>query len=89
MLTSLLLGPIHCQACDKEWGVMLRYQSLEKPCIKASSFAFETEDEAGRKSTSCPKKWKDTKFHVQAFDLCKDQVQECISWMDLSELSLD
>lgn len=84
-----LTGPIHCQACDKEWGVMLRYQSFEKPCIKASSFAFETEDEAGKKITSCPKKWKDTKFHVQAFDLCKDQVQECISWMDLSELSLD
>lgn len=82
-----LTGPIFCQKCDAEWGVMLKYQSQEKPCIKASSFAFEFEDEVGIKTTQCVKKWKDVTFHVKDFDDCEDQVQEC--WMDIAELSLD
>jgi len=82
-----LTGPIHCQVCDAEWGVMLRYQSKEMPCIKASCFGFEFEHESGASETFSFKKWKDARFHVEDFDLCEKQVLDC--FLDLPELCLD
>ena len=89
-LTDLLFvsaGPLHCQDCDAEWGVMLKYQSKDMPCIKASSFGFEFEDEDGLKTTVSFKKWKNVLFNVEDFDLCETQVVDCC--LDLPELCLD
>lgn len=80
----VFLGPIHCQVCDAELGVMLKYQSKEMPCIKASCFAFEFEDDVETRSF---KKWKQVPFHVEDFDPCEDQDLECC--LDIPELSLD
>lgn len=80
-------GPIHCQVCDAEWGVMLRYQSKEMPCIKASCFAFEFQDETGAIEKCTFKKWKHVRFHVEDFDLCEEQALDC--YLELPELCLD
>ena len=66
---------------------MLRYQSKEMPCIKASFFVFEFEDDSGVVETLSFKKWKQVPFHVEDFDLCEDQDLECC--LDIPELSLD
>ncbi|XP_078354158.1 ATP-dependent RNA helicase DHX58-like isoform X2 [Oculina patagonica] len=82
-----LTGPLHCQDCDAEWGVMLKYQSKEMPCIKASCFGFEFEDDLGVKTTFSFKKWKDVRFSVEDFDHCQTQVLDCC--LGLPELCLD
>ena len=66
---------------------MLKYQSKEMPCIKASCFGFEFEDESGIKTKLSFKKWKDVRFHVEDFDLCEAQVIDC--HLDVPELRLD
>ncbi|CAH3035189.1 unnamed protein product [Porites lobata] len=83
-----LTGPIHCQHCDAEWGVMLKYKSREMPCIKASFFVFQF-DKSGVKTSLSFKKWKDVPFHVEDFDLSnhEEQVMDC--FLDLPELCLD
>ncbi|XP_020611575.1 probable ATP-dependent RNA helicase DDX58 [Orbicella faveolata] len=82
-----LTGPLHCLDCDAEWGVMLKYQSKEMPCIKASCFGFEFENEAGVKTTLSFKKWKDVRMNVESFEHCQTQVLDC--FLDLAELCLD
>ena len=47
---------------------MLKYQSKEMPCIKASCFGFEFENEAGVKKTFSFKKWKDVCMNVESFE---------------------
>ena len=66
---------------------MLKYQSKEMPCIKASCFAFEFEDESGIKRKLSFRKWKDVQFHVEDYDLYEAQVIDC--FLDLPELCLD
>lgn len=66
---------------------MLKYQSKEMPCIKASCFGFEFEDDLGVKTTFSFKKWKDVRFNVEDFDHCQTQVLDCC--LGLPELCLD
>ena len=66
---------------------MLKYQCKEMPCIKASCFGFEFENEAGVKKTFSFKKWKDVCMNVESFEHCKTQVLDC--FLDLAELCLD
>lgn len=66
---------------------MLKYQSKEMPCIKASCFGFEFENEAGVKKTCSFKKWKDVCMNVESFEHCKTQALDC--FLDLAELCLD
>lgn len=80
-------GPLHCQDCDAEWGVMLKYQSKELPCIKASCFGFEFEDEDGVTTSFSFRKWKDVLFHVKGFDLSETLAVD--GSLDFPELSLD
>ena len=82
-------GPIHCQHCDAEWGVMLKYKSREMPCIKASFFVFQFEDKSGVKTSLSFKKWKDVPFHVEDFDLSNHEEQVMDFFLDLPELCLD
>lgn len=81
------LGPLHCQDCDAEWGVMLKYKSKELPCIKASCFGFEFEEEDGGTKTFSFKKWKDVLFNVMGFDPSETQTE--FGSLDIPELSLD
>lgn len=82
-----LTGPLHCQDCDAEWGVMLKYQSKELPCIKASFFGFEFEEEDGGTKTFSFRKWKDVLFNVKGFDPSETQTE--FGSLDIPELSLD
>lgn len=66
---------------------MLKYQSKEMPCIKASCFGFEFENEAGVKKTFSFKKWKDVCMNVESFEHYKTQVLDYS--LDLAELCLD
>ena len=66
---------------------MLKYQSKEMPCIKASCFGFEFENEAGVKTTFSFKKWKDVRMNIEGFGHCETQVLDC--FLDLAELCLD
>lgn len=82
-----LTGPLHCQDCDAEWGVMLKYKSKELPCIKASCFGFEFEEEDGSTKTFSFRKWKDVLFNVKGFDPSETQTE--FGSLDIPELSLD
>lgn len=66
---------------------MLKYQRKELPCIKASFFGFEFEEEDGGTKTFSFRKWKDVLFNVKGFDPSETQTE--FGSLDIPELSLD